>query len=195
MPGNGFTAAAGGIPVNGMGATLALEWAAVSFEMTNELPALHARASGISFSPFPKLARASSRRSSSRSRIDSRSDASASSSVSPCPLPSGNSGENAMNHFPSRTIRAVKVAAFFINLICSQWEIVASAEFLRRQECLMRIVQSKYFSAKPSAFSAPLRFDLVRRHSQESSRAPLEDLGKLLENHFKEWYTRRDSNP
>jgi zona occludens toxin (predicted ATPase) len=45
-------------------------------------------------------------------------------------LPSGNSGENAMNHFPSRTIRAVKVAAFFINVICSQWEIVASAEFV-----------------------------------------------------------------
>ena len=62
-------------------------------------------------------------------------------------------------------------------------------------ECLMRIVQSKYFSAKPSAFSAASRFDLVACHSQAGSRAPLENLGQLLENHFKEWYTRRDSNP
>ena len=73
-----------------------------------KFPALHARARGINLSPFPKLAFASSRRSSISSRIDSRSDPSASSSVSPWPLPSGNSGENAMNHFPSRTIRTRK---------------------------------------------------------------------------------------
>jgi hypothetical protein len=45
-------------------------------------------------------------------------------------LPSGNSGENAMNHSPSRTILAVKVAVFSIYGICSRQRIVASAEFV-----------------------------------------------------------------
>jgi hypothetical protein len=50
--------------------------------------------------------------------IDPRSDSIASSSVSPWPLPSGNSGENAMNHFPSRTMRAVKMAASSMSVEC-----------------------------------------------------------------------------
>jgi hypothetical protein len=46
-----------------------------------------------------------------------------SSSVSPWPLPSGNSGEKAMNHFPSRTLRAVKVAAVFTYEMCIQRQL------------------------------------------------------------------------
>ena len=111
---DGFAATGGVISLDRLGAAFALERSTVGFEGADQFPALHEGARGINFSPLPRRARASLRRSSSSNRIDSRSDSNASSSVSPWPLPSGNSGEKAMNHSPSRTMRAVKVAAVFV---------------------------------------------------------------------------------
>jgi hypothetical protein len=123
-----FTAACSRTPVDRMGTAFTFERAAVGYEVANELSPLHARARGISLSPLPRLARASSRRSSIRSRMDSRSDSSDSSSVSPCPLPSGNSGEKATNHSPSRKTRAVNVAACFMCVECVSPQHAASLE-------------------------------------------------------------------
>ena len=129
MPGQGLAASCRGVPVDGVRAAFALQLAPMRQKMANEYLPLHAKASGISFSPRPKFAVASARRSSINNRIDLRSDSSASASVWPCPLPSGNSGEKAINHSPSRTRRAVKVTAGFMPSRCSAFGAQARVDW------------------------------------------------------------------
>ena len=105
--GHGLTATGLWVSADRMGCSLTLQRASVGFEVADQGPAPHDKARGTSFSPWPKFAMASSLRSCMSSKIDSRRDSSAASSVSAWPLASGNSGENATNHFPSRSSWAV----------------------------------------------------------------------------------------
>jgi hypothetical protein len=115
---NGLAVSGSRIPVNRVRSTLALQRAAVGFEVPDELLSFHPSARGTSFSPTRRLAVASSRRSSKINKMDSLRDSRASSSVDPCPLPSGNSGEKATNHLPSLSTRAVKEAAYCTGRRC-----------------------------------------------------------------------------